>query len=184
MNFIPQKLPGSFLIEPTPFMDERGVFRRHFCSREFAAHGLPSHVLQSNISENRHARTLRGFHYQVPPHGEGKTLTCLRGRIHDIMVDLRPASPTYLQWIEFTLDDQNRNSIHIPPGCANAFLTLTDDVLVYYVVSEFYQPDAERGLRWDDPLFGFCWPETPLHISKKDASWPDHQPAARHHPHQ
>lgn len=179
MKFIPQKLSGAFLIEPTPFTDERGVFRRHFCAREFAANGLGSNVLQSNISENRHAHTLRGFHYQVPPHGEGKTLTCLKGKLHDIMVDLRPESPTYLQWIEFTLDDQNRNSIHIPPGCANAFLTVTDDVLVYYVVSEFYQPDAERGIRWDDPRFGFRWPETPLHISKKDASWPDYQPASR-----
>jgi dTDP-4-dehydrorhamnose 3,5-epimerase len=179
MKFIPQSLPGAFLIEPNPFIDERGVFRRHFCAREFAAHGLCSNVLQSNISENRHAHTLRGFHYQMAPHGEGKTLTCLRGKIHDIMVDLRPDSPTYLKWIEFELDDQNRNSIHIPPGCANAFLTLTDDVLVYYVVSEYYQPDAERGIRWDDPLFRFQWPATPVHISKKDASWPDFVSAAR-----
>jgi dTDP-4-dehydrorhamnose 3,5-epimerase len=178
MKFIPQPLPGAFLIEPTPFVDERGVFRRNFCAREFAAHGIASHVLQSNISENRHALTLRGFHYQKAPHGEGKTLTCLKGKIHDIIVDLRPESPTYLKWIEFELDDQNRHSIHIPPGCANAFLTLTEDVIVYYLFSEFYQPGAEGGVRWDDPLFGFHWPETPLHISEKDASLPDFVPVA------
>jgi dTDP-4-dehydrorhamnose 3,5-epimerase len=179
MKFITQAIPGAWLIEPNPFQDDRGVFRRHFCAREFAAHGIASHILQSNISENLHARTLRGFHYQVAPHGEGKTLTCLRGRIHDILVDLRPDSPTYLKSISFELDDQNRKSIHIPPGCANAFLTLTDDVLVYYVVSEFYQPDAERGIRWNDPLFNFQWPETPLHFSKKDSDWPDFVPVVR-----
>jgi dTDP-4-dehydrorhamnose 3,5-epimerase len=179
MKFIPQKLPGVWLIEPTPFKDERGVFRRNFCAREFAAHGIASHVLQSNISENNHALTLRGFHYQLAPHGEGKTLTCLRGKIHDIVVDLRPDSPSYLKWIEFELDDQNRKSIHIPPGCANAFLTLTDEVIVSYLFSEFYQPGSEAGIRWDDPLFGFRWPETPLHLSKKDAELPDFIPTQR-----
>ena len=176
MKFIPQTIPGAWLIEPSPFKDERGVFRRHFCAREFAAHGIASNVLQSNISENSHALTLRGFHYQLPPYGEGKTLTCLRGKLYDIMVDLRPDSPSYLKWISFELDGENRNSIHIPPGCANAFLTLTDDTLVYYVVSEYYQPGAERGIRWNDPRFGFHWPIDPQHISQKDASWPDFSP--------
>ena len=179
MRFIPQPLPGAFLIEPTPFVDERGVFRRNFCAREFAANGIASHVLQANISENHHALTLRGFHYQKAPHGEGKTLTCLKGRIYDIIVDLRPDSPAYLKWVGFELDEQNRHSIHIPPGCANAFLTLTDDAIVYYLFSEFYQPGAEGGVRWNDPLFGFQWPETPRHISLKDAALPDLVPAAR-----
>jgi len=176
MEFEPQILAGAFLIKPTPFCDERGVFRRHFCAREFASRGIASHVAQSNISENRHAFTLRGFHYQLSPYGEGKTLTCLRGRLHDIMVDLRPESPTYLRWISFNLDANNRHSIHIPPGCANSFLTLEDDTLVYYVVSEFYQPAAEKGIRWNDPTFGFAWPSEPAHISTKDASWPDFLP--------
>lgn len=176
MQFEPQSLSGAFLIRPSPFTDERGVFRRHFCAREFAIHGIASHVLQSNVSENTHAFTLRGFHYQTAPHGEGKTLTCLRGSLFDIMVDLRPDSPTFMQWISFELDGENRHSIHIPPGCANAFLTLADETLVYYVVSEYYQPAAERGVRWNDPRFGFRWPREPLHISAKDASWPDYEP--------
>jgi dTDP-4-dehydrorhamnose 3,5-epimerase len=176
MHFEPQILPGVFLIRPTPFCDDRGVFRRHFCAREFSAHGIVSNVLQSNISENHRALTMRGFHFQEAPYGEGKTLTCLKGRLFDIIVDMRPDSPTYKQWLSFELNDQNRHSIHIPPGCANAFLTMADDTLVYYVVSEYYQPNAERGIRWNDPFFGFRWPAEPRFISQKDAQWPDYTP--------
>ncbi len=173
MIFHEQAIAGAFLIEPTPFADDRGVFRRHFCAAEFQQHGLASQVAQANVSENLHALTLRGFHYQLPPHGEGKTLSCLRGKIHDILVDLRPESPTFLQWRAFTLDDSSRLSLHVPPGCANAFLTLEDNVLVQYYCSHPYTPAAERGIRYNDPAFGFVWPQPPRHISQKDASHPD-----------
>lgn len=173
MKFFEQRISGAFLIESSPFIDDRGAFRRQFCSREFAEHGIVSSVSQGNVSENLHALTLRGFHYQLPPFGEGKTLTCLGGRIYDIIVDLRPESPTYKEWVSFELSAENRKSIHIPPGCANAFLTLEDNSLIQYFCSEPYNPDAERGVRFNDPLFSFKWPAEPKFISVKDNTHPD-----------
>jgi dTDP-4-dehydrorhamnose 3,5-epimerase len=173
MKFHPQTIGGVYLIEATPFVDERGTFRRHFCAEEFRQHGLATAVAQANLSENPHALTLRGFHYQLPPHGEGKTLSCLRGKIHDIVVDLRRDSPTFMKWRAFTLDETNRQSLHVPPGCANAFLTLVDHCLVQYYCSYPYTPAAERGIRFNDPAFDFVWPAEPLHISDKDRFQPD-----------
>ena len=175
MKFHEQKLPGVYLIEPTPFADERGVFRRHFCDKEFAKHNIAIKVHQSNVSENKYAHTLRGFHYQVSPYGEGKTLSCLKGRIYDIIVDLRPESPAYMEWISFELNEENRHSIHIAPGCANAFLTLEKSCLIHYYCSQPYTPSAERGIRYDDPAFGFEWPVKPAVISDKDKSHPNYQ---------
>ena len=177
MNFIQQRLPGVFLIEPTPYIDERGVFRRHFCEQEFSQHGIVTDISQCNVSENRYARTLRGFHYQTPPFGEGKTLSCLKGSIYDIIVDLRPESPTYMQWISFELNEENRYSIHIAPGCANAFLTLVDNCLIHYYCSQTYAPIAERGIRYNDAAFNFEWPVEPSLISDKDLSHPNYQRA-------
>lgn len=168
MKFIEQRLEGVFLIEPSPYIDERGMFRRHFCSREFAANGIANAVMQSNVSENPHAYTLRGFHYQEHPHGEGKTLSCLKGRIHDIVVDLRPESKTFREWVAFELTESNRLSLHIPPGCANAFMTLEDNCLIHYYCSEAYAPEAEKGVRFNDPSFNFEWPRNPDYISEKD----------------
>ena len=182
MNFVEQALPGVFLIQPTPFEDERGIFRRHFCSREFADHGIAHDVKQANVSENRHAFTLRGFHYQLAPHGEGKTLSCLKGAIYDVVVDLRESSPTYLKWLTVELSDANRHTVHVPPGCANAFLTLKDDSIIQYYCSESYAPDYERGIRFDDPVFSFKWPVTPAHISAKDLKHPDFKTAKREGP--
>jgi len=174
MKFFAQKLPGVFLIEPEGFVDERGIFRRHFCQREFEAQGISSRVSQCNVSENKYKHTLRGLHYQLPPFGEGKTLSCLVGKIYDIIVDLRPHSSTYLQWQSFELDASNRRSIHIPPGCANAFLTMEDNCIIHYYCSEFYFGQAERGLRYNDPLFKFTWPVEPKVISDKDKNHPDY----------
>lgn len=179
MKFSAQQIPGVFIIEPEPFVDDRGVFRRHFCQREFDAHGISSRVTQSNVSENKYKYTLRGFHYQVPPHGEGKTLSCLAGKIYDIIVDLRADSPTYLKWQSFELDTENRRSIHIPPGCANAFLTMQDSSLIHYYCSEFYFGPSERGIRYNDPLFKFIWPYTPQFMSDKDRNHPDFIPVKR-----
>jgi dTDP-4-dehydrorhamnose 3,5-epimerase len=175
MKFNLQKIFGVFLIEATPFMDERGVFRRHFCDVEFREHGIIADVKQSNVSENQSKYTLRGFHYQTPPFGEGKTLSCLKGRIYDIVVDVRPESPTYKQWISFELTAENRCSIHIPPGCANAFMTLEDNCLIHYYCSQPYTPNAERGIRYDDPAFEFKWPHKPIAISSKDLNHPNYQ---------
>jgi len=173
MKFEELEIKGAFLIHAEPFGDERGVFRRNFCEKEFTKYGIVSCVAQANISENRYKHTLRGFHYQMPPHGEGKTMTIMKGRIYDIIVDLRSESNTYLRWISIELSSSMRTSFHIPPGCANAFLTMEDDTLVHYYCSYPYTPDAERGIRYNDPTFAFEWPiNEPKYISNKDASWP------------
>ena len=173
MKFHEQSLDGVFLVEPEPFGDERGIFRRHFCENEFSKNGMPPKVMQANVSENKLAGTLRGFHYQIEPFSEGKTLSCLKGKIYDIVVDLRPTSKSYLKWQSFELNDINKLSLHIAPGCANAFLTLTDNCLIHYYCSHSYRPEAERGVRFDDPLFQFQWPVEPLIISEKDKSHPN-----------
>jgi dTDP-4-dehydrorhamnose 3,5-epimerase len=175
MKFYEQKLSGVYLIEPEPFVDDRGVFRRHFCEREFSENGIITDVQQSNVSENKYAHTLRGFHYQVNPYEEGKTLSCLKGGIYDVVVDLRPDSKTYMQWISVELNEKNKHSIHIAPGCANAFFTLQDDCLIHYYCSQSYTPDAEKGIRYDDPSFEFKWPATPAVISDRDLSHPDYK---------
>tara|TARA_B100000676_G_C17728027_1_gene654840 strand:- start:139 stop:669 length:531 start_codon:yes stop_codon:yes gene_type:complete len=173
MKFKSNNLSGVFLIEPTPVKDSRGIFRRHFCDREFSEKGITTDVKQCNVSENPFAFTLRGFHYQISPFSEGKTLSCLRGRIYDIVVDLRPESSTFMQWESFELNEENRHSIHIAQGCANAFLTLEDNCLIHYYCSSSYNPNAERGIRYNDPSFNFKWPQEPAIISEKDLKHAD-----------
>lgn len=168
MKFTKTKISNVIFIEPEPFVDSRGVFRRHFCTKEFSDQGIITDVKQANISENKFAYTLRGFHYQISPHGEGKTLTCLKGKIYDVVVDLRPNSKTFKQWISLELTENNKKSIHIPPGCANAFLTLENDTIIHYYCSNSYNPKAERGIRYNDPAFNFVWPHKPEVISEKD----------------
>jgi len=173
MKFIEQKLKGVFLIDAEPFIDDRGAFRRHFCKDEFAENGLNNHVAQANISENFYAYTLRGFHYQLKPYQEAKTLSCLSGSIYDIVVDLREESPTFMQWISVDLSMKNRRSLHIAPGCANAFITLEDNTVLHYYHSEKYTPGYESGIRYNDPAFNFEWPVDPKIISEKDMNHPD-----------
>lgn len=172
MIFTKTDIPGAALVDLRKFEDERGSFARGWCAREFAEHGLPDRVVQMNISYNRHKHTLRGFHYQVAPHREDKLLRCIRGRIFDVMIDLRPDSPTYRHHLALELSAENGRMLLVPKGCANAFLTLEDETEVIYLVSEFYAPAAERGVRWDDPAFGIVWPAPPAIISEKDRSWP------------
>jgi len=177
MKFEELNIRGAFLIHAEPFEDERGVFRRNFCKKEFAEHNITTDVEQANISENKLKYTMRGFHYQLPPYSEGKTMTILKGRIYDIIVDLRRESETYLKWVSLDLIPDKRTSFHIPSGCANAFLTMEDDTLVHYYCSYPYTPETERGIRYDDSLFRFEWPvEKPIHISDKDANWPNFIP--------
>lgn len=174
MKFEELEIKGAFLIHAEPFEDERGVFRRNYCEKEFIKNNIISHIAQANISENRYKHTLRGFHYQVPPHGEGKTMTILKGRIYDIIIDLRKESNTYLKWVSLELTPDMRTSFHVPPGCANAFLTMEDDTLVHYYCSYPYTHNAELGIRYNDPLFMFKWPvDRPDHISEKDDNWPN-----------
>ena len=177
MKFKELKIKGAYLIEAEPFIDERGAFRRNFCSSEFDKYKITSNVSQANISENRHKHTLRGFHYQIHPFEEGKTMTIYSGKIFDIILDLRKDSETYLKWDSFELSPEMRTSFHVPPGCANAFLTLTENTVVHYYCSQFYNPDAERGIRYNDPFFNFDWPvKLPNEISDKDNDWPDFDP--------
>jgi dTDP-4-dehydrorhamnose 3,5-epimerase len=165
-----QDLPGVFLIEPEPYGDERGLLRRHFCQREFSEFGIMTDVKQCNISENRKRHTLRGFHYQLPPHGEHKILSCIKGAIYDVVVDMREDSARYLQWEAFELTEENRLSLHVPIGCANAYLTLDDHTWIFYYHSEFYTPGSEAAIRYNDPAFNFKWPAEPKVISDKDLS--------------
>lgn len=174
MIFIKNKIKGVFLIKPEPFKDKRGIFRRIFCQKEFKKNNLVNIIRQANISENKFRYTLRGFHYQTNPFGEDKTLTCVKGSIYDIVVDLRPKSKTYMKWCSFQIDEKNKNLIHIPRGCANAFLTLKNNTLVQYNSSEFYKPKYEKGIRYNDPLFKFKWPQKPKIISNKDLSHPNY----------
>lgn len=178
MKFTELTLRGAWLIEPAVFADERGVFRRHFCADEFAAHGLAPTVAQGNVSENPHQGTLRGFHYQTGRFAEAKTISCLSGALFDIVVDLRPESPTFLQWVSAEISAADRRSIHVPAGCANAWLTTEPNTVVHYYMSEAYAPDSYRGFRYNDPTFGFRWPSEPALISDKDLAFPDFDPAS------
>jgi len=176
MRFRQLSIAGVCIIESEPFVDDRGMLRRHFCAEEFAAHGLCPKVAQGNISENTHRLTLRGFHYQEPPHGEAKTVSVLRGALHTIVADIRPASSTYLKWVAADLNEQNRFSIQVPPGCAMAILTLADNTVLHYYMSEPFCPQSCKGIRYNDPAFAFAWPVAPRVISPKDLSYPDFQP--------
>lgn len=176
MIFHKQKLSGVFIIEPQPYSDERGLLRRHFCQREFDEQGIEIDVKQCNVSENKKKHTLRGFHYQLPPYGENKILSCIKGAIFDVIVDLREDSDSYLKWESFELTEENRFSLYVPKGCANAYLTLQDNTWIFYYHSEFYTPIAEAGIRYNDQLFKFIWPEEPKIISDKDLNLPDFAP--------
>lgn len=179
MKFYIKKINGVYLIEPELFIDNRGVYRRHFCQRELKAHSIPAKVAQANIVESKTAFTLRGFHYQEYPYEEGKILSCIKGAIYDIVVDIRPKSPTYLKWVAFELDENNKKSVSIPPGCAHATLTLQDNTIVHYYSTQFYHPESERGIRYNDPLFKFNWPHEPSIISEKDKNHPNFSPKNR-----
>ncbi len=176
MRFFEQNISDVFVIEPESFADVRGMFRRHFLKQEFAERGLKHEVVECNISENTYKHTLRGLHFQLPPFSQAKTLSCLRGCIYDVVLDLRPESSTYMKWLAVELDEENRRSIYVPPGCANAFLTMENNSLIHYYVSQCYMPNTERGIRYNDPTFKFIWPVEPRVISEKDRNHPDFNP--------
>jgi dTDP-4-dehydrorhamnose 3,5-epimerase len=172
MIFTETEIPGAFVLDLEIRQDDRGLFARTFCQNEFVAHGLEPSVVQCNLSYNHRRGTLRGMHYQVAPAGEAKLVRCTRGAIYDVIVDLRPESPSYLRHIGVELTEENRRSLYVPALFAHGYLTLTDGAEVAYQVSEFYTPAAERGLRYDDPRLGIEWPVAVTTISDKDAAWP------------
>ncbi|MBT3069833.1 dTDP-4-dehydrorhamnose 3,5-epimerase [Rhodomicrobium sp. Az07] len=172
MLFQQALLGGAFIIDPELHHDERGFFARSFCTREFGAKGLESHFVQHSISSTARKGTVRGMHFQKPPHAEVKVVTCTRGAIFDAVVDLRPSSQTYLKWQGFELTADNRRRLYIPEGFAHGFQTLTDDVEVSYLISAFYAPESASGVRHDDPLIGIEWPLSIGLISEKDRQWP------------
>jgi dTDP-4-dehydrorhamnose 3,5-epimerase len=172
LRFLETPLTGLYLVEVEPFSDDRGFFARSFCAREFQAHGLESTVAQGNISFNKKAGTLRGLHFQAPPHEEDKLVRCTRGSIYDVAIDVRPNSRTYLNWFAAELTSENQRMMFIPRGFAHGFQTLVDESEVFYLMSEFYHPDSGRGLRWDDPAIGITWPLADPIISDKDRSYP------------
>lgn len=172
MRFEETKLAGAFLIDLETHGDPRGFFARTFCHKEFEAHGLKLNVAQCNCSFNHRKGTIRGMHYQLPPAAESKLVRCTRGAIYDVIVDLRPQSPTFLQHFGAELSDQNRRQLYVPELFAHGYLALTPQSEVTYQVGEFYTPGYERGIRYDDPALKIDWPIAVEVISDKDAAWP------------
>jgi len=172
MYFNETELKGAFLVDLDPRADQRGFFARTFCMHEFEAYSLKPTVAQCNLSFNYEKGTLRGMHYQVAPATETKLVRCTQGAIYDVIIDMRPDSPTYLQHLGVELTAENHRALYVPEMFAHGYQALTDGAEVVYQVSEFYTPGSERGLRYDDPLLGIEWPLPVSQISEKDAAWP------------
>jgi dTDP-4-dehydrorhamnose 3,5-epimerase len=173
MKIVALDLPGAAVVELEPNIDERGLFARTWCSREFAEAGLPSTIVQSNLSQTRLRGTIRGLHYQRPPSREGKVVRCIRGGAFDVIVDIRPDSPGFLKHLGVELSAANRLALYIPPGFAHGFQTLEPDTEVWYQMTDFYQPGVTGGLRWNDPAFAIRWPLEPTTMNERDATYPD-----------
>ena len=173
MIFTETTLKGAFVVELEKHEDERGFFARTFCRKEFEAHGLNPNLVQCNISYNTKKGTLRGMHYQVAPYQEAKLISCIRGAIYDVVIDLRAESPTYCQWFAVELSAKNYKMLYVPENFAHGFQTLEDNTVVFYQMSEFYHPECARGVGWDDPAFGIKWPLSNRVVSKRDLSYPD-----------
>jgi dTDP-4-dehydrorhamnose 3,5-epimerase len=169
-------LKGSYIIEPELREDERGFFARTFCRSEFIAQGLDPDLVQCNISYNQRKGTLRGMHFQAEPWGEAKSVRCTNGKIYDVILDLRPDSPTYCRWTAFELSAKNHLALFIPKGFAHGFQTLEDNSEVFYQMSEFFKPEYARGVRWNDPTFSIDWPLGDPIMSDKDKSYGDYRP--------
>lgn len=172
MRFFETGLEDVWLLAPEPHSDDRGTFTRTFCAREFGLRGLATEFVQHSSSHSWRRHTLRGLHFQVPPHEEAKLVSCSQGAIWDVAVDLRPESRTWGRWYGAELTPENGHQLYIPPGCAHGFQTLVDDSITIYLISNFYQPDAASGLRYDDPSLSITWPAEPSCIAEKDLAWP------------
>ncbi len=176
MKFHPTPLQDAYTIELEKRGDDRGFFARFFCRNEFGAAGLVTQFVQVNNSLSAKKGTLRGLHYQLAPAAEVKVVRCIRGALFDAIIDIRPDSPTFGRWFGAELTAENRLMMYVPRGFAHAILTLSDDAEALYLVSDFYSPENERGVRWNDPRFKIAWPIEPAEISPKDSAWPDFDP--------
>jgi dTDP-4-dehydrorhamnose 3,5-epimerase len=173
MRFEPLPIDGAALVRIEPNRDARGFFARAFCVDEFSAAGLPTQLVQASVSYNERAATVRGMHFQWPPSQEGKLVRCIRGRLYDVLLDLRPRSPTYLQHLAVTLDEDNHDAVFIPPGIAHGFQTLLPRTEIWYQMTDSYAPELAAGVRWNDPAFAIRWPMPESVISERDAGYPD-----------
>jgi dTDP-4-dehydrorhamnose 3,5-epimerase len=173
MIFRETKLQGVFEIHLEPKSDARGFFARAWCQKEFESKVLNPRLVQCSISFNSRKGTLRGMHYQAQPYAETKVVRCTKGAIFDVVIDLRPDSPTYKEWVSVALTATNRHMLYVPEGCAHGFLTLDDESEIFYQMSEFYNPESARGVRWNDPAFQIAWPEKVEVISERDQSYPN-----------
>ena len=173
MLFTETSLSGVYVVDLFRLEDERGFFGRSWCQQEFESHHLNPRLVQCNISFNKKRGTLRGMHYQLAPFEEAKLVRCTRGAIYDVALDLRPDSPTFRNWLPVELTAENRRALYIPEGLAHGFQTLADDAEVFYQMSQFYSPEAARGVRWNDPAFNIQWPIAAPVISERDNNYPD-----------
>ncbi len=173
MIFKPTNLPGAYVIEPERKKDFRGYFARTFCEKEFATFGLETRIAQCSVSFSQRKGTLRGMHYQVAPLEEVKLVRCSRGAIFDVIIDLRPSSPTFKKHFAVELDERNGNTLYVPAGFAHGFQTLADDSEVFYQMSQLYSADHARGVRWNDPAFAIPWPQDSRTILERDQNYPD-----------
>ena len=176
MIFEPTAIPGAWLLRVERLADERGFFARVWCRREFADHGIEIDMVQASVSRNEQAGTLRGMHFAKPPAREGKLVRCMRGRIFDVLLDLRPPSPAYLKHIAVELDAEACDAVYVPPGVAHGFQTLVDDSDILYMMSDFYRPALSAGVRYDDPAFGIRWPLPVTRIAERDQAYADFHP--------
>ena len=172
MQFTPSRIPGAWVIDISPIRDQRGFFATTWLPEELRQHGIDPALAQCNVAFNYKRGTLRGMHFQMAPHAQAKIVRATRGALLDVIVDLRPESPTYRQWDAVELTADNLRMLYMPQGLAHGYLTLTDDVEAYYHASSPYAPDAESGVRWNDPAVGIRWPFEPMVISEKDRNWP------------
>jgi len=172
MIFKPSPLSGAYTIDLEPRGDTRGFFARVFCEEEFSTASLQSRFIQVNDSLSAKSGTLRGMHYQLPPAAEVKVVRCIRGALFDVIVDLRPDSPSFKQWYGSELSADNRRMMYVPRGFAHGFITLAEDTEAMYLVSESYSQENERGVRYSEPELGILWPAQPVEVSGKDATWP------------
>ena len=178
MKFVPTGIPDCMRLIAEPVADERGFFARTFCEETFAANGIPFRSVQCAVTFSPALFTLRGMHWQAAPSHEAKIVRVMRGRIFDVVIDLRPASPTYLGHVGVELGSGRLDGLHVPPGCAHGFLTLEPDTEVLYQMADVHRPGLARGVRFDDPLFAIAWPAAPQVILERDATYPDHVPEA------
>lgn len=176
MQFEALEIPGAFVVSLQPHVDARGFFARSFCRQEFLVHGLDPVIDQCNVSFNSYKGTLRGMHFQRPPHEEVKLVRCTRGEAYDVVLDLRPGSPTFRQWSAVEITAANHKAVYVPRGCAHGFQTLCAETELLYYMSESFHPDFADGVRWNDPAFAIAWPIADAILSERDNSYPNFLP--------